>query len=73
NVDEYARQALQVVYESTRRAAQGSAELEAMGREEEGLAGWQGQEPMDVVVDSRVADRMQIYDTQNDTAPVFED
>ncbi|KAJ2345110.1 hypothetical protein GGF43_005300, partial [Coemansia sp. RSA 2618] len=40
-----------------------------MGREEEGLAGWQGQEPMDVVVDSRVADRMQIYDTQNDTAP----
>ncbi|KAJ2814333.1 hypothetical protein IWW50_007164, partial [Coemansia erecta] len=73
NVDEYARQALQVVYESTRRAARGRAELEAMGREEEGLPGWQGQEPLDVVVDSRVADRMQIYDTQNDTAPVFED
>ncbi|KAJ2798973.1 mitochondrial import inner membrane translocase subunit tim54 [Coemansia guatemalensis] len=69
NVDEYARQALQVVFESTRRAAHGVQELESLGREEEELPGWENQQPMDVVVDSTIADRLQIYDTQKDTAP----
>ncbi|KAJ2361272.1 mitochondrial import inner membrane translocase subunit tim54 [Coemansia sp. RSA 2611] len=69
NVDEYACQALQVVYESTRRAARGAGELEAMGRAEEQMKGWEGQEPLEVVVDPQVAARLQIYDTQNDTAP----
>ncbi|KAJ2156047.1 mitochondrial import inner membrane translocase subunit tim54 [Coemansia sp. RSA 552] len=68
-VDRYACQALQVVYESTRRAARGRDELEAMGAEEEQLAGWEGQEAMEVVVDERVAARLQVYDTQADTAP----
>ncbi|KAJ2615555.1 mitochondrial import inner membrane translocase subunit tim54 [Coemansia sp. RSA 1365] len=69
NVDDYARQALQVVFESTRRPAHGVQELESLGREEENLPGWKDQQPMEVVVDSSVADRLQIYDTQNDIAP----
>ncbi|KAJ2081555.1 mitochondrial import inner membrane translocase subunit tim54 [Coemansia sp. RSA 988] len=69
NVDEYSRQALQVVFESTRRVVHGVQELETLGRDEEELPGWKGQQSMEVVVDSSVADRLQIYDTQNDTAP----
>ncbi|KAJ1728901.1 hypothetical protein LPJ61_003793 [Coemansia biformis] len=69
NVDRYASQALQVVYESTRRAAHGRQELESMGRSEEELAGWEGQQAMEVVVDSGVVGRVQIYDTQHDGAP----
>ncbi|KAJ2776252.1 mitochondrial import inner membrane translocase subunit tim54 [Coemansia javaensis] len=69
NVDRFASQALQVVFESTRRAARGAAELEAMGRAEEQLGGWAEQPPLDVVVDPRVADALQIYDTQADGAP----
>ncbi|KAJ1786690.1 hypothetical protein LPJ62_003693 [Coemansia sp. RSA 2167] len=72
NVDEYARQALQVVYESTRRGAHGMEEIEAMGREEEELESWRDQPSLDIVVDSRVADCLQIYDTQNDNAPPLE-
>ncbi|KAJ2710399.1 hypothetical protein H4R19_003764 [Coemansia spiralis] len=70
NVDRYASQALQVVFEATRRAAQGVQELEAMGRSEEEQPAWEGQPPLDVVVDSDVAARLQIYDTQRDGAPL---
>ncbi|KAJ2663520.1 mitochondrial import inner membrane translocase subunit tim54 [Coemansia sp. RSA 1199] len=72
NVDEYARQALQVVYETTRRRAHGMEEIEAMGREEEELEAWRDQPSLDIVVDRRVADCLQIYDTQNDNAPPLE-
>ncbi|KAI9473297.1 mitochondrial import inner membrane translocase subunit tim54 [Coemansia sp. RSA 989] len=66
NVDRYARQALQVVYESTKRKPRGVQELEEMGKQEE--ARWD-QEPLEVVVDKRVADQIQIYDTMTDSAP----
>ncbi|KAJ2852144.1 mitochondrial import inner membrane translocase subunit tim54 [Coemansia brasiliensis] len=69
NVDLYARQALQVVYESTKRKPRDVAELEETGKDEEQLGGWKDQEPLEVVVDKRVADQIQIYDTQNDSAP----
>ncbi|KAJ2455764.1 mitochondrial import inner membrane translocase subunit tim54 [Coemansia sp. RSA 2336] len=65
NVDRYARQALQVVYESTKRKPRGVHELEEMGKDEE--LGWD--EELQVVVDARVADQIQIYDTINDSAP----
>ncbi|KAJ1663980.1 mitochondrial import inner membrane translocase subunit tim54 [Coemansia sp. RSA 1813] len=68
NVDLYAQQALQVVFESTKRAVHGTEELASMGKAEEETAGWEGQERIDVVVDPAVADGLQLYDTQNDTA-----
>ncbi|KAJ2549187.1 mitochondrial import inner membrane translocase subunit tim54 [Coemansia sp. RSA 1933] len=73
NVDLYAQQALQIVFESTKRAARGVEELADMGKAEEELAGWEGQERIDVVIDPAVAECLQIYDTQNDTAPRFPD
>ncbi|KAJ2114044.1 hypothetical protein GGH17_006299, partial [Coemansia sp. RSA 788] len=57
---------------STRRGAHGMEEIEAMGREEEELESWRDQPSLDIVVDSRVADCLQIYDTQNDNAPPLE-
>ncbi|KAJ1907583.1 mitochondrial import inner membrane translocase subunit tim54 [Coemansia sp. IMI 209127] len=71
NVDLYAQQALQVVFESTKRAARGAEELADMGKAEEEMTGWEGQERIDVVVEPAVAECLQIYDTQNDTAPRF--
>ncbi|KAI8322882.1 hypothetical protein GQ54DRAFT_259275 [Martensiomyces pterosporus] len=68
NVDLYASQALQVVFESTRRRATGAAEIVDMGKDEEELPSWEG-EHMEIVVGQDVADALQIYDTQNDTAP----
>ncbi|ORX69234.1 hypothetical protein DL89DRAFT_173670 [Linderina pennispora] len=67
NVDKYASQALQVVFESTRRRTT-KQELEMMGSAEEGLEAWEGQH-MDVVVEDKVADSLVIYDTQADNAP----
>ncbi|KAJ2743937.1 mitochondrial import inner membrane translocase subunit tim54 [Coemansia sp. BCRC 34301] len=63
NVDLYARQALQVVFESTRRAARDAQEVVDMGRDEEALPAWEGQ-TLDVVVDPAVAESLRIYDTQ---------
>ncbi|KAJ1861070.1 mitochondrial import inner membrane translocase subunit tim54 [Coemansia sp. RSA 1722] len=67
NVDRYASQALQVVFESNRRAARGMQEIVDMGKAEEELPSWEG-EHMDVVVDKRVADAMMVYETHPDDA-----
>ncbi|KAJ1822382.1 mitochondrial import inner membrane translocase subunit tim54 [Coemansia sp. RSA 2599] len=68
NVDKYASQALQVVFESTKRAARGMQEIVDMGKAEEELPSWEG-EHLDVVVDRRVADALMVYETQSDSAP----
>lgn len=67
NVDQFARQALQVVFESTKRSARGLQEIVDMGgQEEQEQAAWSDQqgEPLEVVVDSWVADSLEIYETQ---------
>ncbi|KAJ2062995.1 hypothetical protein GGI17_002038 [Coemansia sp. S146] len=63
NVDLYARQALQVVFESTRRPARDAQEVVDMGKDEETQPAWEGQS-LDVVVDPAVAASLDIYDTQ---------
>ncbi|KAJ2701913.1 hypothetical protein H4218_001157 [Coemansia sp. IMI 209128] len=63
NVDLYARQALQVVFESARRPARDAQEVIDMGKDEEALPAWEG-ESVDVVVDPAVAASLKIYDTQ---------
>ncbi|KAJ2513161.1 mitochondrial import inner membrane translocase subunit tim54 [Coemansia sp. RSA 2049] len=73
NVDQYSQQALQVVFESTKRAAHGADELEDMGKAEETTVGWEGQERIDVVISPAVAGSLHVYDTQNDTAPHLPD
>ncbi|KAJ1946496.1 mitochondrial import inner membrane translocase subunit tim54, partial [Linderina macrospora] len=71
NVDRYSSQALQVVFESTRRRTT-KPELETMGSAEEALEAWEGQH-MDVVVEDNVAGSLMIYDTQVDNAPFKSD
>ncbi|KAI9505965.1 mitochondrial import inner membrane translocase subunit tim54 [Coemansia spiralis] len=71
NVDEYARQALQVVFESTQRAARSAEEIVEMGKAEEETKGWEGQEHIPVVVSPSVVESLRIYDTQHDNAPLI--
>ncbi|KAJ2787052.1 mitochondrial import inner membrane translocase subunit tim54 [Coemansia interrupta] len=68
NVDRYASQALQVIFESTKRRVRDAQEIADMGKSEEDMPSWNG-EHMDVVVDPRVAEKMELYETQVDTAP----
>ncbi|KAJ1828198.1 hypothetical protein LPJ73_008613, partial [Coemansia sp. RSA 2703] len=67
NVDRYASQALQVVFESTKRKARDVQEIADVGKSEEDMPSWNG-EHMDVVVDQRVADKIELYETQVDNA-----
>ncbi|KAJ1896466.1 mitochondrial import inner membrane translocase subunit tim54 [Kickxella alabastrina] len=73
NVELYSRQALQVVFESTKRPARDVQEIVDMGKAEEELPSWENEQSMEVVIGARVAEVLEIYDTQNDNAPFKEE